>query len=187
MCRYKRGNPVDQDSELPNSNDAECDAPSLIEVELVPAAMELSSQAIEFLRDGRSRFKQIRCFGFVPSNYENAWNILNGLARGTFCEWGCGLGIVVGLAELLGFDASGIELEPELAESARALLRDHNLKAHIDTGSYFDSRDASDYHYVYSWPSQIPAIEKHFSDIATVKSKLLICYSQDELKCMAPR
>lgn len=174
------------DQELPNASELEQDQPSLIECELIAAPKEISSRASEFLRDGRSRFKQVRCFDFVPSNYENAWNILNGLERGSFCEWGCGLGIVVGLAEFLGFEASGIELDPELAEAARALLRDHNLNAKITTGSYFESHDACDYHYVYSWPSQIANVEKHFHDIAKERSKLLICYGQDNLKCMVP-
>ena len=37
------------------------------------------------------------------------------------------------------------------------------------------------------WPSQIDNVEKHFSDIATERSKLLICYGQDILKCMVPQ
>lgn len=175
------------DQETPKASEPEEDYPPVIERELIPAPREMSSQASEFLRDGRSRFKQVSCFDFVPSNYENAWNLLNGLERGSFCEWGCGLGIVVGLAEFLGFNASGIELDPELAEAARSLLRDHNLNAQITTGSYFDSNEACDYHYVYTWPGQIPYVEKHFSDIATSRSQLLICYGQDFLKCMVPR
>ena len=167
--------------------DFEDDTPLLIEVELHGAPKEFSLQASAFLRDGRSRYKQIDCFDFVPSNYENAWNVLSGLPRGSFCEWGCGLGIAVGLAEILGFEASGIEIDPELAESARGLLRDHNLKAQITTGSYFDSQDVCDYHYVYCWPSQIPSVEKRFSDMAKDRSKLLICYGQDDIRCKVLR
>ncbi|MCY2977155.1 MAG: hypothetical protein NTU79_00630 [Planctomycetota bacterium] len=167
--------------------DSEDDTPLLNEVELHGAPRVLSLQASSFLRDGRSRYKQIDCFDFVPSNYENAWNVLSGLPRGSFCEWGCGLGIAVGLAEILGFEASGIEIDPELAESARGLLRDHNLKAQITTGSYFDSHDVCDYHYVYCWPGQIPSVEKRFSDMGNDHAKLLICYGQDDIRCKVLR
>lgn len=170
----------------PDTADFEDDRPTFNEIELIAAPIEISLQASELLRDGRSRYKQIRSFGFVPSNYEIAWSTLNGLVRGSFCEWGCGLGIAVGLAELLGFEACGIEWEPELAESARELLRDHNLKAKILTGSYLDSRDAYDLHYVYCWPGEIANVERHFADIAKESSKLLIWYGQDHPKCKVP-
>lgn len=173
--------------ELPNEGDSGQVYPSLVELEIVLAPKELSLRAREFLRDGRSRYPQVNCFDFVPSNYENAWTFLNNMARGSFCEWGSGHGIVVGLAEILGFQASGIEIDPELAEASRGLLRDHNMKARISTGSYLDSSDLSDYYYVYSWASQISSVEKRFSEIANDRSKLLICYGQDELKCMVPR
>ena len=164
----------------------ECDSPCVVDQEISPVPIELTARAIEFLRDGRSRFRDVKCFGFVPSNYEYAWAVLNGLPRGSFCEWGSGFGIVVGLAEMLGFQASGIELEEELAEASRALLRDHGLQAAITTGSYLDSREVHDFYYIYSWPSQIPEAESHFADIAAERSKLLICYGQDILKCKIP-
>ncbi len=173
--------------EMPNERDCEEDYPSLVELEVVKAPKKLSKRAREFLRDGRSRYPQVNCFDFVPSNYENAWTFLNSMDRGSFCEWGSGHGIVVGLAEILGFQASGIEIDPELAEASRGLLRDHNLNARITTGSYLENSDLSDYYYVYSWPSQISGVEKRFSDIANGRSKLLICYGQDVLKCMVPR
>jgi len=164
----------------------ESDLPRVVEQEISPVPIELTTRAMEFLRDGRSRFRSVNCFGFVPSNYENAWALLNGLPRGSFCEWGSGFGIVVGLAEMLGFQASGIELDPQLAEASRALLRDHGLQATIATGSYLSSRDVHDYYYVYSWPSQITEAELHFANIAAERSKLLICYGQDIVKCKIP-
>jgi hypothetical protein len=170
----------------PNEEQADQRMPCVEEQELLPVPVELTTRAIEFLRDGRSRFRGLKCFGFVPSNYEQAWAVLNGLPRGSFCEWGSGFGIVVGLAEMLGFQASGIELEEELVDKSLALLRDHGLQASITAGSYLDSREVHDYYYVYSWPGQIPATEAHFADIASERSKLLICYGQDILNCRIP-
>ena len=145
----------------------------------------LSNVAAEFLRDGRSRFKEINCFDFIPSNYENAWSVLDQLSRGTLCEWGSGLGIVVGLAEILGYDSCGIEIDPVLAEASRDLLREHGLKASITTGIYLDETPVSDYYYVYCWPGQIESVECRFVEIAPPDGRLLICYGQDELRCMA--
>jgi hypothetical protein len=78
------------------------------------------------------------------------------------------------------------ELEEELVDKSLALLRDHGLQASITAGSYLDSREVHDYYYVYSWPGQIPATEAHFADIASERSKLLICYGQDILNCRTP-
>ena len=157
----------------------------LVDLQVSICPSPLSDAAAEFLRDGRSRFSKIKCFDFVPSNYENAWSILNQLTRGTFCEWGSGLGIVVGLAEYLGYESSGIEIDPELAETSRDFLRQHGLKASITTGSYLEESPVSANYYVYSWPGQIESVERRFLEIAPPDGRLLICYGQDELRCMA--
>ena len=41
----------------------------------------------------------------------------------SFCEWGCGFGVVTGLAWLNGLDAVGIEAEPFLVEKARFIIK----------------------------------------------------------------
>lgn len=53
-----------------------------------------------------------------------------------FCEWGCGFGIATGMAALLGFDAVGIEFEPELAERAAELNEDLGIEVEILNESY---------------------------------------------------
>ena len=156
----------------------------LVDLEILIRQTPLSVEASEFLRDGRARFEKINCFDFVPSNYENAWSVLDQLKRGTLCEWGSGLGIVVGLAEILGYDSCGIEIDPELAEVSRDFLRQHGLKASITTGSYLEECPVSDNYYVYSWPGQIESVERRFVEIAPPEGRLLICYGQDELRCM---
>ena len=80
----------------------------LIERTLEASADPLPARALDFIAAGRSRFKSIDCFDFVPSDYDMAWRCLNALPRGRFCEWGSGFGIVTGLAEMLGFESYGI-------------------------------------------------------------------------------
>ncbi|MEQ1830418.1 MAG: hypothetical protein ABL921_30955, partial [Pirellula sp.] len=111
----------------------------IVEKVIVPSSRPLNEAAQEFLRDARHRMKSVRCFDFVPSNYEKAWQVLDSLDRGTLCEWGSGLGVVVGLAEILGFEATGIEIDGELAELARELLTDHGLTSTIRNGNYLES------------------------------------------------
>ncbi len=53
-----------------------------------------------------------------------------------FCEWGCGFGIAACMASLLGFESYGIEIEPEIAEFADQLAKDHNLPVEILNTSY---------------------------------------------------
>ena len=134
-------------------------------------------------REGR------RIHGFVASDYVAAFSALewvqqNNLLSGqTFCEWGCGVGVVTMLAALAGMDACGIEVESELVECAEKLAADLEIAcqfsggslipdgadrlvefvediAHIDTdspGAYEDlGLDVDDFDliYVYPWPGE---------------------------------
>ena len=79
---------------------------------------------------------------YLPSNPEVVHAALvslkaSGQLRGTlFCEWGCGFGIATCLASLLGYEAYGIELEPELAELASQLADDLKIPVEILCTSY---------------------------------------------------
>ncbi|MGN6546634.1 MAG: class I SAM-dependent methyltransferase [Aureliella sp.] len=53
-----------------------------------------------------------------------------------FCEWGCGFGIVTGVAALLGLDAIGIEAEVFLCAQARELLEQNQVRAEIWQGNF---------------------------------------------------
>ena len=70
----------------------------------------MSDLAADFVCEGKKRFASVKCFDFVPSDYDHVWQVLDSLPRGVFCEWGSGMGIITGLAEILGFSAQGIEI-----------------------------------------------------------------------------
>lgn len=82
---------------------------------------------------------------FIPSNYRAVHSALHyltreGLVTGrSFCEWGSGFGVVAGLAEIEGYEAIGIEIEPELVQASRRLLTDFDLSANVFEGSYLPS------------------------------------------------
>jgi hypothetical protein len=174
------------ESVQPDSSHEE-DTEPVIEIELVGTGRPLSEAARGLIEQGRARFKSVDVFAFVPSNYEVFWDKLDALPRGRFCEYGSGWGIATGLAELLGFEALGIELAPELVSASQKLLADQGLRACIEEGDYLERRDVADVYFTYAWPSQMRAIEQHFADIAPPGSKLLICHGQDDIRCKTAR
>lgn len=143
----------------------------------------LSPVAEEFIADGRSRFKSVYCFDFVPSDYELAWRVLDAQSRGRFCEWGSGFGIVTGLAEMLGFDAVGMELDASLVQASRKLLSDHGLSARIETADYFGTSKTADVYFVYCWPGKTQATEAQFEATSPPGARLLICHGQSDIRC----
>lgn len=165
---------------------ADSDEP-LIDLEIQGSGRVLTNAALQLLSDGRSRFKTVSVFDFVPCNYELLWDILDGQPRGTFCELGSGFGIATGLAELLGFDALGIELASDLVTASRELLAAQGLTARIELGDYLQRRDQADIYFTYAWPSQMRLIEQHFCEIAKPNSKLLYCFGQDDIRCKVLR
>jgi hypothetical protein len=60
-----------------------------------------------------------------------------GLALGeVFCELGSGFGIAAGIASLLGYEAYGIEIEPELVDRSSALAAEMGVGSTIIQSSY---------------------------------------------------
>lgn len=53
-----------------------------------------------------------------------------------FVEWGCGFGVVTGIASLLGLDAIGVEAEQFLASEAQQLLDTNQIKAEVWQGNF---------------------------------------------------
>jgi hypothetical protein len=53
-----------------------------------------------------------------------------------FLEWGAATGVIAIIADLLGFDAYGIELESDLVASARALAKKFDSRARFAVGSF---------------------------------------------------
>lgn len=56
-----------------------------------------------------------------------------------FVEWGCGFGVVTGLAAILGLDAIGIEAEEFLCAEGRMLLKKHSIEAELWQGNFLPS------------------------------------------------
>lgn len=155
----------------------------LREMEITLATEEIPLQVKAFIKEGRDLFQSINCFDFVPSDYELAWRFIASLPPGIFCEWGSGIGVIIGLARLAGHEAIGIELDPVLADQSRNFLASHGLKVPIQTGSYYELSVTADYYYIYCWPSQSRLVEEHFLNLPDSRAKLIFCRGQGDLRC----
>jgi hypothetical protein len=105
----------------------------------------LGARLTSLLEEGRtiwSRFdsdvRQQRFHPFMPSDYERVLRALLSL-RGPglrFLEWGSATGVITIMADLLGFEAYGIEIDPELVATARDLAERSESNARFAVGSF---------------------------------------------------
>lgn len=156
----------------------------LIEVPLTAARVALPPRGTNLIREGLRRSRAIACFDFVPCNYEVFYRTLAALPPGAFCEWGSGMAIATGLAELLGFRAQGIEVDEALAAASRQLLADFGLRATVETGSYLVLESQADVYFVYCWPGQMEQVKQRFDEIAPDGARLLIGYGAEDIRCL---
>jgi hypothetical protein len=119
---------------------------SLIDLNLPIDRARLPGDVRSFLREADRRIRRFRhesrIPGFVPSDFENVYEVLRTLTAtdltwgNLFCEWGSGFGVASCLAAMLGFDACGIEIEGELVDAARQLADDFDLPVEFVRGSF---------------------------------------------------
>lgn len=107
---------------------------------VVPSAVvdALVDEAEQLWREFRARV-EARFTSFIPCDYALAHEALVPLAHergGAFIELGSGAGVVTILADLLGFDAYGIELDPWLVERSIDLAERHGSDATFIHGSF---------------------------------------------------
>jgi len=75
---------------------------------------------------------------FVPADYDIARNLLSSLrAPGRrFLEWGSATGIITIMADMMGFDAYGIEIDAALVATAHEVASRHRSAARFVVGSF---------------------------------------------------
>lgn len=75
---------------------------------------------------------------FVPADFELVLRELLPLrAPGRrFLEWGSGMGVITIMADKLGFEACGIEIDPALVDVSRSLAREYDSRARFAAGSF---------------------------------------------------
>ena len=110
-----------------------------------PGEPTLASRLDALCAEGRAVFERfdrsVRERGFHPfvaADYDVVRPALMALrAPGQrFLEWGSATGIITIMADLMGFDACGIEADGALVERARAIAASHGSRARFVTGSF---------------------------------------------------
>ena len=107
----------------------------LADIEIPSAARTLPERARMFIAAGNARIAELGSSrpAFIPSNHEAVYLALRGLRGSTlltgarFCEWGSGIGVVAGLAAMLGFEAHAVEIEDDLVAVGEKLSEEFGL------------------------------------------------------------
>jgi hypothetical protein len=99
---------------------------------------ELSEEGWEVWRQFDVDVRQHDWHPFVPADYEHVLQTLLRLrAPGLrFLEWGSATGVIAIMADLLGFEAYGIELDADLVSIARGLAQRFDSNARFVAGSF---------------------------------------------------
>lgn len=107
--------------------------------------LALRSRLRDLIEEGTALFagfekevRQQRWHPFIAADYES---VLQALLRQRqpglrFLEWGSATGVITIMADLLGFDACGIELDPDLVDVARELASRYGSGARFAAGSF---------------------------------------------------
>ncbi len=195
----------------------------LVEVELVVSTEPLDTELAELISDAQQQVEEFSdryaatVPAFVPSDFELVYRGLAAIESGRlatgrlFIEWGCGIGVITCLAERVGFDAVGIEIEPQLIDLAEAFAEEHEIDVQFARGSFlppgaeprlempddvawlatvgpngYDELDAEpdefDLVFAYPWPGEEQVIFDVFLDCAATGALLLTYHGQEGLR-----
>jgi SAM-dependent methyltransferase len=99
---------------------------------------DLQDEGFEIWRRFDEDVRRQNWHPFVPVEYNEALTMLLSVRAPNlrFLEWGCGTGVITIMADLLGFEAYGIEIDGGLVDIARELARKYESKATFAEGSF---------------------------------------------------
>lgn len=155
---------------------------TLCELTIQPAAGPMAEHVARWIETATMTAASVDCFDYVPSCAACLYGFLQVVPAKSYCEWGSGIGIGVGLASSLGMKSLGIEINVELVEKSRALLDRFGFDSEIHRGDFLTSDIGADVVFVYCWPSQINAALEHFASTARHASWLLLADGAERIK-----
>lgn len=147
---------------------------SLEPIEIEPAPGPIPERVANWIEAGKRVGKSVDCFDYIPSSAELLHAYLQVVPGKRYCEWGSGAGIGVGIAAMLGFDATGIEINSELSEKSRQALHEFGLQADVVNASYHDVVIPADVVFCYCWPGQVNAVCERFDSVMPPGTWLLL-------------
>ncbi|HEX6040141.1 hypothetical protein [Longimicrobium sp.] len=98
----------------------------------------LAEEGREFWHQFDAEVRQQDFHPFVPADYDVVLAALVRIRQPglRFLEWGSATGVIAIMADLLGFEAYGIELDADLVKTARTLAEKYGSKARFAAGSF---------------------------------------------------
>ncbi len=98
----------------------------------------LCEEGREFWHRFDAEVRQDNWHPFVAADYDSVRSTLLSLRKPglRFLEWGSATGVITIMADLMGFDSSGIELDSSLVQVARDLAARSGSNARFATGSF---------------------------------------------------
>lgn len=98
----------------------------------------LAEEGREFWHQFDAEVRQQDFHPFVPADYDVVLTALIGIREPgrRFLEWGSATGVITIMADLLGFEAYGIELDADLVQTARELAAKYGSNARFAAGSF---------------------------------------------------
>jgi SAM-dependent methyltransferase len=99
---------------------------------------ELADEGMRIFDRFDSEVRQLEFHPFIPADYEMVLRELVALRSPglSFLEWGSATGVITIMADLLGYDACGIEIDAGLVETARELAARFSSGARFAAGSF---------------------------------------------------
>ncbi len=123
---------------MPGQRPVTAPQPAPIDPALRTRLAELSAEGWELWERFDIEVRQRGFHPFVAADYEKVLETLIALREPglRFLEWGSATGVITIMADLLGFEAYGIELDPGLVRIARELAQRYQSRARFTVGSF---------------------------------------------------
>ena len=119
---------------------AAADATELTDEALERRLDSVCADGWEIWQEFDQTYRQRRFHPFVPADYDVMRKTLASLRAsgvgGRFLEWGSATGVITIMADMLGFEACGIEIDAALVAAARDLASRHRSAARFAVGSF---------------------------------------------------
>ena len=143
-------------------------------IEIDPALGPVPENVGRWIDEAQRAAKAVDCFDYVPSSAELLHAYLRVIPGKRYCEWGSGGGVGVGIAEMLGFEAAGLEVSPDLTALSNRLFNQFGLHAKVKCGSYHEEVMPADVVFVYTWSAKSASVRERFAAVMPPGSWLLI-------------
>lgn len=197
---------------------------ALVDLDISIEPIRLPRRVLGFLEEAAGRIDEFEARrrndpipGFVPSDFPLVYQLLRAVRQvhlptgDRFCEWGSGFGVVAALADMIGFEAYGIEIDGDLYREACRLAEDFHCEPQFVQGSFLPddageladtlgdfhwletsgangyaeldlSPDDFDVIFAYPWPGEESVITEVFDRYAASGALLLTYHGIEQVR-----